>query len=86
MAIARRGGDNWYVGAITNGEARDLEIDCSFLEKGKTYTLTAIEDGANAHRRAIDYRQTTSTCTAGDRFTVHLAPGGGWVGRFSEVL
>jgi len=71
----------WYIGAITNAQPRSLEIDCSFLEKGKPYVLTACQDGVNAGTRGTDYRTTTSTVTAADRFPVRLVAGGGWVAR-----
>ncbi len=34
VAIARRHGDDWYVGAINNSQARDVEIALDFLGKG----------------------------------------------------
>jgi alpha-glucosidase len=82
VAVARRHGKEWFVGAITDQAARELDIDCSFLTGGQSYTLTALSDGLNAHRRGIDHRITTTTVTAKDRFTIHLAPAGGWVARF----
>lgn len=83
VAVARRAGEQWYVGAITDGTARDLELDCSFLQEGRVYELTAVRDGVNAHQRAIDHVITTSTVRSTDRFPIRLAPGGGWVGRFN---
>ncbi len=77
IATARRSGDIWYIGAITNWDARTLEIDLSFLGEG-SYTLDAFADGMNAHRKASDYRRTSSEVTGATRLTVKLAPGGGW--------
>ena len=85
VVVARRAGDEWFVGAITDWDVRDLEIDCSFLETGKSYTLTAIQDGLNADRRAVDFKATTSKVVKSSRFGIHLAPGGGWVGRFKPL-
>ena len=82
VVVARRAGDEWFVGGISDWDARDLEIDCAFLESGKSYTLTAIQDGVNADRRAVDFKATSSTVSKNDRFRIHFAPGGGWVGRF----
>ena len=82
LALARRRGEEWYAAAITDWEPRKMEIDCSFLEPGKTYSLTAFRDGVNAHQRAIDYANSTSLVRRGDRIRIQLAPGGGWVGRF----
>ncbi len=85
VAIARKHGREWYVGAVTNWEGRDLEIDCSFLAHGEKYRMTAVEDGVNADRRAIDHRFLTKDVSATDRFSIHCAKGGGWVGRFQPI-
>ncbi len=83
VAVARKRGSEWFVGAITTWDARDLIIDCSFLPPGHTYTMTAVEDGVNAGKRAIDHRFVTRRVTASDRIPIHCATGGGWVARFS---
>jgi alpha-glucosidase len=83
IAIARRRGAVWYVGAMTDWEARDLELDLSFLGEG-TWTATIHEDGPNAHRTATDHRHAERQVVAGEPLTVHLAPGGGWVGVFER--
>ncbi|MBN2320875.1 MAG: glycoside hydrolase family 97 protein, partial [Acidobacteria bacterium] len=48
-AIARRKGANWYAGAMTNWDPREMELDFSFLPEGK-YEALIFEDGINAHR------------------------------------
>ena len=83
VVLARRNGDTWYVAAITDWESRELDIDCSFLRQGKAYTLTAIQDGVNADVRGIDYKKTSTPVSHGSRLRIHMATGGGWVGRFS---
>ncbi|HXB94798.1 MAG TPA: glycoside hydrolase family 97 catalytic domain-containing protein [Puia sp.] len=80
VAIARRKGKEWHVGAMSNWEPRDIIIDCSFLCAG-SYEAEIFRDGINADRDATDYKKEKRTITAGDRLTVHLAPGGGWVAR-----
>lgn len=78
VVVARRKGDEWYVGAITNWDARDLEIDLSRLNAaGRSAIVFA--DGANAARSAKDYRK--SEIKVSDRMKIHLAPGGGWTCR-----
>src|SRR5262245_40816875 len=44
VAIARRSGRQWYVGAMTNWTARELELDCSFLPAGG-FRMDAYQDG-----------------------------------------
>ena len=80
IAIARRNGREWYVGAMTNWEQRDLEIDFSFLEDGE-FTLELYQDGINAARYASDYKKVTKKVTKSSKENIHLAPGGGWAAR-----
>ena len=80
VAVARRTGKDWYVGAMSNWTARDLEIDLSFLPSGN-FTMDAYQDGVNADRMASDYKKTTTTVTKATKLKVHLAPGGGWAAR-----
>jgi alpha-glucosidase len=77
VAVARRNGKDWYVGAMSNWGARDLELDFSFLPEGN-FTMDAYQDGINADRMASDYKKTTTTVTKATKLKVHLAPGGGW--------
>ncbi|HLK02818.1 MAG TPA: glycoside hydrolase family 97 protein [Candidatus Acidoferrum sp.] len=80
VAVARRSGKDWYVGAMSNWTARDLEIDLSFLPAGN-FTIDAYQDGVNADKMASDYKKTSSTVTKASKIKIHLAPGGGWAAR-----
>ena len=53
ITIARKakGKNEWFVGAITDENAREALVDFSFLPKGKTYTATLYTDGKNADWR-----------------------------------
>ncbi len=84
VAVARRHGNDWYIGAVTNGTARDVRLDLSFLDPGPPYVMTSLADGVNADTRAIDHVFSTSAVHAGDTLTVHLAKGGGWVARMKK--
>lgn len=78
--IARRSGDEWYVGGINNWEARDVTLDLSFLPEGQ-HEVTLFRDGVNAHRAARDYKKETVKLPANRQLTVHMAPGGGFALR-----
>jgi alpha-glucosidase len=80
VAVARRNGKDWYVGAMTNWSPREMEIDFSFLPEGN-FTLQAYQDGVNADRMGSDYKMTKSQVNRGTKLKVKLAPGGGWAGR-----
>ena len=80
VAIARRKGNDWYVGALTNWDARDLVLDLGFIGSGK---MTVFQDGVNAHRAAQDYKKTTMDLPVDGKVRIHMAPGGGWVARIA---
>ncbi len=77
IVTARRVGANWYVGGMTNWNARELTLDFSFLGKGK-YSVTLFKDGINAAKQAEDYKKETFTVTANSSKTIKMAPGGGF--------
>jgi len=80
VAIARRHGNDWYIGAMTDWTPRDLELDLSFLPTG-SFQITAYQDGANSDRLGADYKKTTSTVTKTTKLKIHLASGGGWAAQ-----
>ncbi len=84
IAVARRSGEEWFLGAMTDWSERDLELDLSFLGDG-FWEAQVFADGANAHRNAEDYQIESLTVQGQNRLTVHLAPGGGWVGKFTKA-
>ena len=45
VTIARRSGEDWFVGLITNNEASTQQVDLSFLEEGQTYVAHLYTDG-----------------------------------------
>ena len=47
ITIARRSGKDWYVGSITNWDARDVKVPLSFLGEGK-YTAEIYADAPDA--------------------------------------
>ncbi len=78
IVTARRSGDTWYIGGLTDWTPRDIEVDLSFLPQGKTFDADVFADGVNAHRKGIDYKRTHSKVDASSRMKLHLAPGGGF--------
>ena len=80
IAIARQSGDTWYVGALTNWDAREVVLDLSFLE-GDGWKVESFSDGRNAHRAACDYVKRTEMLPADKKLTVKMAPGGGCAAR-----
>ena len=76
IAMARRNGNKWYVGAMTNWDSRDLEIPLSFLGDGE-YEAQIFADGADADKVGTSVAISKKGVKAGDKLRLHLAPGGG---------
>ena len=77
LVIARKKGYQWYIGAITNWEERDLVIDLTPLN-GSAKSGHIFRDGINANRVAKDY-VSEQVQVWGNTVKVHLAKGGGMV-------
>jgi alpha-glucosidase len=82
VVIARRKDQDWYIGALTDWTARELEIDSSFLPEGR-FRMDAYQDGPNAHRYGNDYKKVRSQINKGSRLKITLAEGGGWAAKIS---
>jgi len=80
VAIARKKNNDWYVGALTNWDRRELELDLSFLGEGN-FTAEVFRDGVNADRMASDYKHETMAIPANKKLKIAMAPGGGYVAR-----
>jgi hypothetical protein len=81
VAIARQEKEtlNWFLGAVTDENERDITIDFSFLDEGKTYLATVYRDGADAHwnLNPQSYQIETMQITKNSKTSFHLAAGGG---------
>ena len=80
VLVARRKGQDWYVGAMTDWTPRELTVDFSFLPKG-SFRMEAYQDGVNAGRMASDYKLVKSQVNSDARVKIRLAEGGGWAAR-----
>ena len=80
VAIARKHGGNWYVGALTNWDPREMELDLSFLGDGD-YKLELFKDGINADRAACDYKKEILQVPANRKLKIKMAPGGGYAAK-----
>ncbi|TYP99033.1 glycosyl hydrolase family 97 [Tenacibaculum adriaticum] len=81
VTIARkeRNTENWFVGSITDENAREITIDFDFLDDNGTYSATIYKDAKDAHWNdnptALDIE--TQTITKDSKLTLRLAEGGG---------
>ena len=77
VAIARRKGDTWYVGGLSNWSSREMTVSLSFLDKG-VYTAEIFRDGMNADKDPTDYKRETIDVSNTDKLPVNMANGGGF--------
>ena len=72
--IAKRKGDKWFIGGMTNNgqTEREFAVKLDFLKKDRAYQMTSFEDGINAGRQAMDYRCKSSQVKNGDVLTLSL--------------
>ncbi|HEY4154655.1 MAG TPA: glycoside hydrolase family 97 protein, partial [Puia sp.] len=81
--VARRKGNSWYIGALNNWTARDLDIPLNFLEEGP-YEAETFSDGLNAERDGTDYTRSVMPVQQQSSLHIHLAAGGGWAAVISK--
>ena len=84
-AVARKAKDgSWYAAAINGKDARDYILDTSFLGEG-TWKVEAFRDAADAAVEATHYvHETGNSVKAGTKLFYRMAPGGGFIVRFSK--
>lgn len=80
IVMAKRRGDKWFIGGITNDRQREFDVVLDFLPEGAEYQMTMFVDGVNADRMAMDYRCEKTTVNKGEKLHVKMARNGGLAG------
>ena len=80
VIVAKRKGDKWFIGGMTNNgkKEREFTIKLDFLNKDRSYQMISFEDGINAGRQAMDYRCKSSQVKAGEQLTIKMVRNGGF--------
>lgn len=86
IVTARRSGNEWWIGGITDWNPRDITLDIASVIPGGTEgaTVELFADGPNATRNGRDYTRTVSAATS-EPLKLHLAPGGGFALRVTPA-
>jgi alpha-glucosidase len=89
VAIARqeRRGQDWYLGGLTDENARALSLKLAFLDPRARYEAQVYRDGERADYRTNPYDLVIEkrVVTAADTLDLRLAPGGGTAIRFRRI-
>ncbi|WP_333599717.1 glycoside hydrolase family 97 protein [Flavobacterium sp.] len=89
LTIARKDkhSENWFLGAITDENARDTEIKLDFLSPNKKYQAIIYQDGADAdwQNNPKSYAIKTIQVTSKSKIKLHLAKGGGAAISFKPI-
>ena len=74
ITIARkaRHGDSWFIGSITNEEARNIDVALDFLDEGAAYRAMIYEDGPEADYEQNPYEMTIRQINVAKGDTLHL--------------
>ncbi|WDO12102.1 glycoside hydrolase family 97 protein [Flavobacterium sp. WW92] len=80
-------GQNWYLGSITNQDARKLKVSLSFLDSGKSYKAEVYADGDGADYKTNPYPVSRSSKTVNSTtiLDINLAAGGGTAIKFTPI-
>ena len=84
ITVARRSGKEWFIGSMTDGNARNLEIPLDFLDPG-TYSATIWQDGEDAGENPTSHTREEMEVDSGDIIEAWLAPGGGHAVHLTPV-
>jgi alpha-glucosidase len=84
IVSARRNGNNWQVGALTNWDERDIRLSFDLLRDNVTYKVELMKDGANANKQAQDYKHEIMYVTGDSVLDIHLAQGDGFAVKLTR--
>jgi len=84
FARKARGGEEWFLGAVTDEQARQPEVSLSFLDPGRRYRAEIYRDGENAHwdTAPFEFVRENREVRSTDTLPLRLAAGGGQAIRF----
>jgi alpha-glucosidase len=78
IVVAKRRGERWFVGGITNDKGRELDVTLDFLPQDAEFEMTLFVDGVNADTMAMDYLQEKSVVNKGTKLHIRMARNGGF--------
>ena len=83
IITARRKGEEWFIGGMTDWSSRNFTIPLDFLSEGN-YEATVCDDGINSDRYPSDYSIKIFEATNKDSIQIQMASGGGYLLRLRK--
>ena len=85
VTIARKKGEDWFVGTINNSQARSIDVDLKFLDKDKKYKITIYKDAEDTNIDSNKLVKEVEEITYRDKITLPLASDGGSVFHIQPI-
>ena len=73
VAVARRKGEQWFLGVVSNDQPNEVEVPLSMLDEGRRYTVELYEDGEGPR----DVRKRRVVSRRGDTLQLQVQARGG---------
>lgn len=86
LAMAKRNGNRWFIGSLTNSVGRTIQLNLSFLPKGKNFNLKSWSDGENANTDAKDNVVSEQIVNSTSKINVKMTNGGGYAAIITEKI
>lgn len=83
LVLARRSGETWYLGGMTDETGREFDVTLDFLEDAQ-YQVRMYQDGINADRNGVDYSLAEKVMSRGNSIKIKLAKIGGFAAVFTK--
>ena len=86
VARQDRESEDWYIGGVTNAEARRIHLNLDFLD-AEDYLAEIYADGKNAHYKdnPLDYDVIKRKVSKGSSLVLQMSPGGGFAIRLRRL-
>lgn len=78
IVMAKRRGDKWFIGGITNDNHREIDVTLDFLPEGQQMEMTSFVDGVNADVMAMDYRMEQTSVNKDTKLHIRMVRNGGF--------
>lgn len=84
ILMAKQKGEDWYVGGMTNWDARDIQVDFSFLSPDVNYEAFILKDVSESGSQPTRYTSEKIVVTKDSKLKFSMAKGGGFVIRLVD--